>query len=156
MKFMADEMLGKLAKWLRIFGYDTLYLRHVRDSELLRLSVAEKRILLTRDTNLIKRKGVKNFLFISYDHLFAQLRQVVGELGIPYPDNPFSRCLICNDPLVPYSREEACRIVPQYVGRTQEVFGQCPGCRRIYWKGTHYERMEKMSEAVFTSSPPPF
>lgn len=149
MKFIADEMLGKLAKWLRIFGYDTLYLQHIKDSALLRLSITERRVLLTRDTLLIKRRGVKNFLFISYDHTFDQIKQVVSELGLPYPDNPFSRCIICNAPVIPYSKEEACRIVPEYVCKSQEVFGQCPGCKKVYYKGTHFERMERMLEKIF-------
>lgn len=149
MKFIADEMLGKLAKWLRILGYDTIYLQNVRDAEILRLSITEKRVLLTRDTLLIKRKGIKNFLFISYDKPFDQLREVVGVLNLPYPDNPFTRCIICNDTLIPYSKENVCRIVPEYVCQTQEIFGQCPVCKRIYWKGTHYEGMEKMLDKVF-------
>lgn len=149
MRFIVDEMLGKLAKWLRIFGYDTLYLQNMRDSKLLRLSIVEKRILLTRDSILIKRKGVRDFLFISYDHPFDQIRQVVSELRLPYPDNSFSRCIICNSLLIPYSREEACRIVPEYVCRTQEVFGRCPDCKKVYWNGTHYERMERILGEIF-------
>ena len=106
MKFVADEMLGRLAKWLRVCGYDTAYFRHVRDSEILRLAVVEKRGLLTRDTLLIRRRGIKNFLFISCDQLFEQIKQVVRELKIPYPAEPFSRCIMCNDVLEPYTKEE--------------------------------------------------
>ena len=149
MKFIADEMLGRLAKWLRIFGYDTAYFKPVRDSELLRLSVVEKRILLTRDTLLIRRRGIKNFLFISYDQPFEQIKQVVRELNIPYPAEPFSRCIMCNDLLEPYSKEDSCRAVPEYVCKTQDVFGKCPACHKIYWKGTHYERMEKILGKLF-------
>ena len=149
MKFIADKMLGRLAKWLRILGYDTVYFRHVRDSELLRLSILEKRVLLTRDTLLIRRRGIKNFLFISYDQPFEQIKQVVRELNIPYPAEPFSRCIMCNDLLEPYSKEDACRAVPEYVCKTQDVFGQCPTCNKIYWKGTHYERMEKILRKLF-------
>lgn len=149
MKFIADEMLGKLAKWLRIFGYDTLYLQNIRDSKLLRLSISENRILLTRDTLLIKRKGIRGFLFISHDHPFDQIKQLVSELGLTSPQNPFSRCILCNSPLAPYSKEEACGVVPEFVCRTQDVFGRCPECGKIYWRGTHYERMEKMLEKIF-------
>ena len=149
MKFIADEMLGKLAKWLRICGYDTFYFRHIRDSELLRISVAEKRLLLTRDTLLIRRRGLKNFLFISYDEPVEQIKQVIRELDIPYPSEPFTRCIMCNNLLEAYTREDACRDVPEYVCKTQEVFGRCPGCHKIYWKGTHYERMEKILREWF-------
>ena len=149
MKFIADEMLGRLAKWLRICGYDTSYFRHIRDSELLRISVAEKRLLLTRDTLLIRRRGLKNFLFISYDEPVEQIKQVIRELDIPYPSEPFTRCIMCNNLLEAYTREEACRDVPEYVCKTQEVFGRCPGCHKIYWKGTHYERMGKILREWF-------
>ena len=151
MKFIADEMLGRLAKWLRICGYDTAYFRDVRDSELLRLSVVEKRVLLTRDTLLIRRRGIKNFLFISYDKPYEQIKQVVRELKIPYPAEPFSRCIMCNDFLEPYNKEEACRAVPEYVCKTQDVFGKCPTCHKIYWKGTHYARMERIMGELFGS-----
>ena len=149
MKFIADEMLGRLAKWLRICGYDTSYFRHVRDSELLRISVAEKRLLLTRDTLLIRRRGLKNFLFISYDEPVEQIKQVIRELNISYHSEPFTRCIMCNNLLEAYTREEACRDVPEYVCKTQEVFGRCPGCHKIYWKGTHYERMGKILRELF-------
>lgn len=149
MKFIADEMLGKLAKWLRVFGYDTAYFRHVRDSELLRLSVVENRVLLTRDTLLIRRRGINNFLFIFYDQPFEQIKQVIRELNIPYPYKPFSRCIMCNEVIEPYTREEACITVPEYICKTQDVFGNCPNCRKIYWKGTHYARMEKLMGELF-------
>ena len=149
MKIIADEMLGRLAKWLRICGYDTSYFRHIRDSELLRISVAEKRLLLTRDTLLIRRRGLKNFLFISYDEPFEQIKQVIREFDIPYPSEPFTRCIMCNNLLEAYTRKEACRDVPEYVCKTQEVFGRCPGCHKIYWKGTHYERMGKILRELF-------
>jgi len=149
MKFIADEMLGRLAKWLRIFGYDTLYLKDVGDSRLLRISLSEKRILLTRDRLLIRRRGIRNFLFITDDHPLDQVKQVVRELSLSFPKNPFTRCVLCNSPLIPFSKEEACKIVPDYVCRTQEVFGQCPECKRVYWKGTHYERMVGILKKIF-------
>ncbi len=151
MKFIADEMLGRLAKWLRICGFDTAYFRHVRDSELFRLSILENRVLLTRDTLLIRRRGIKNFLFISHDQPLEQIKQVVRELNIPYPAEPFSRCIMCNDLLEPYTKEEACRTVPEYVCKTQNVFGKCPKCHKIYWKGTHYARMERILGELFGS-----
>ncbi len=153
MKFIADEMLGRLAKWLRICGYDTAYFRHVRDSELLRLALVEKRLLLTRDTLLIRRRGIKNFLFISYDQPFEQIKQVARELNLSYTAEPFSLCIMCNDFLEPYTKEEACRDVPEYVCKTQDVFGKCPKCHKIYWKGTHYARMERILGDVFHSRP---
>ncbi len=144
MKFIADVMLGRLAKWLRILGYDTAYIRDIRDTELIRLSLAESRMILTRDTRLIKKRGVRNYLFIKDDHFIAQLKQVVSELNLPYPTNTFSRCTLCNEQLLPFSKEAACNIVPEYVCKTEDIFGRCPKCNRIYWKGTHYKEMERI------------
>src|SRR4030067_2550925 len=144
MKFIADVMLGRLAKWLRILGYDTAYIRNIRDTELIRLSLAECRMVLTRDTRLIKKKGVKNYLFITDDHFVAQLKQVVSELHIPYSKNTFSRGIIFNEHLLSFSKDAACNIVPEYVCKTEDIFGRCPECHRIYWKGTHYKEMEKI------------
>ncbi len=149
MKFIADEMLGQLAKWLRICGYDTLYFRHIRDSEILRLSIVENRILLTRDTLLIRRRGIHNFLFITCDQPFEQIRQVIKMFNLTYPAEPFSRCVKCNYLLEPNIKEEACKTVPEYVCKTQNIFGKCPGCCRIYWRGTHYARMEKILRDLF-------
>ena len=149
MKFMADVMLGRLAKWLRILGYDTAYIRNIRDTELIRLSLAECRMVLTRDTRLIKKKGVKNYLFITDDHFVAQLKQVVSELHIPYSKNTFSRCIICNEHLLSFSKDAACNIVPEYVCKTEDIFGRCPECHRIYWKGTHYKEMERILRELF-------
>ena len=148
-KFIADVMLGRLAKWLRILGYDTAYIRNIRDTELIRLSLAECRMVLTRDTRLIKKKGVKNYLFITDDHFVAQLKQVVSELHIPYSKNTFSRCIICNEHLLSFSKDAACNIVPEYVCKTEDIFGRCPECHRIYWKGTHYKEMERVLRELF-------
>ena len=137
-------MLGRLAKWLRILGYDTAYIRNIRDAELIRLSLTGCRMILTRDTRLIKKRGLKNYLFIMDDQFVAQLKQVVSELHIPYSKNTFSRCIICNEPLLPFSKDAACNIVPEYVCKPEEILGRCPTCHRIYWKGTHYKEMERI------------
>ena len=149
MKFIADAMLGRLAKWLRILGYDTVYIRNITDTELIRLSISECRIILTRDTRLIKKRGVKNFLFIMDDQFVAQLKQMVSELNISRPESTFTRCIICNERLSPISKDAACNIVPEYVCNTEDIFGRCPGCHRIYWKGTHYKEMERILRGLF-------
>ena len=148
-KFIADEMLGKLSKWLRILGYDTLYARGMKDSTIARIAIAEGRILLTRDNSLVKKKGLKRCILIQSDHVMDQVKQVVKELHLSSPGNTFSRCIICNILLEPLSKEEACKRVPPYVCMTQKAFGICPACGRIYWKGTHYERMKKRIREIY-------
>jgi len=145
-KFLADEMLGRLAKWLRILGYDTLYHQHLDDNELVRLARAEGRLILTRDTKLTRRRGVRHLL-IKSELVEEQLPQVLNDLGLVL-DNLFSRCVICNTPLKEMERSAAKEQVPPYVFRTQECFKLCPQCGRIYWRGTHWEGMKGRIEGL--------
>jgi len=146
MRFLADEMLGRLAKWLRMLGYDTLYHQHLGDNELARLARAEGRLILTRDTKLARRRGVR-CLLIKSELIEEQLPQVVNDLGL-VPANPFSRCAVCNTPLEEIKRSAAKERVPPYVFRTQERFKLCPQCGRIYWRGTHWEGMKERIERL--------
>jgi uncharacterized protein with PIN domain len=140
-RFVADGMLGNLAKWLRILGYDTDYVSSRDDNELVRIARAEGRILLTRDHQLAKRRGLQSLL-IEHDALEAQLGQVIQALGLAL-DNPFTRCPVCNAPLEQITGEEAAPHVPPFVLRTQPVFRRCPICQRIFWRGTHWQRMKE-------------
>ena len=149
-RFLADEMLGRLARWLRILGYDTLYLSPVNDHELVRLARAEGRVLLTRDTGLARRRGVKTLLVAS-QHLEEQLAQVLGDLTLE-PSPAFSRCMVCNALLQPLAREDARQRVPRYVYRTHEEFLLCPGCDRVYWRGSHWEHMRELLARLGDSS----
>lgn len=134
-------MLGTLARWLRILGYDALYDPALDDHDLVRLARAGDRILLTRDRPLAQRPGLR-VLLIDSDGLDAQLHQVIAELDLA-PDGAFSRCPICNEPLLPLEREAAQARVPAYVAQTQQSFKHCPSCGRVYWRGTHWQRMEE-------------
>lgn len=146
MKFIADSMLGRLARWLRIMGYDTSYSSFISDRELIKKGREEKRIILTRDTNLIKCKLVKDYLFIKSDNLEEQIRQVGACCNVPPPCTvplPFSRCLLCNQEIREVKKEKIKDKVPPYVYKTQDRFAWCPQCGRIYWEGTHVERAKK-------------
>lgn len=142
-RFIADAMLGKLAKWLRVLGFDVMYERRIEDQVLVRRAKNEGRDILTRDRRLVQRRWGNSihFIVIEDDHWPDQVRQVVRELGRPPRKNVLSRCLRCNDPLNPLRRKEAAAQVPLYVHRTQKRFFQCPRCRRIYWQGTHQKRI---------------
>jgi uncharacterized protein with PIN domain len=137
--FLADGMLGTLAKWLRIMGYDTVYDTRLDDNALVRLARAEGRILLTRDTDLLQRKGTR-CLFIASEVLEEQLLQVLQTFGL-HVDRPFSRCPVCNSPLEDVAKYEAWGQVPPFVFQTQERFSLCPECNRFYWRGTHWQKM---------------
>jgi hypothetical protein len=140
-KFVADGMLGTLAKWLRIAGYDTLFDASLDDHQLVRLARAEGRILLTRDRELARRRGVQSLLVAS-ENLDEQLHQVLAELSLA-PTRSYSRCPVCNGSLQTMDPAVARARVPAYVAKTQAQFSLCPGCQRIYWRGTHWQRMEE-------------
>lgn len=148
LKFVADQMLGKLVRWLRILGYDTRYDRHVMDPELARIARSEQRVLLTRDTRLPEERCIDNCVVIESDNVTDQLRQVSRELDIRIEDAAlFTRCAKCNQLLQPMPKEEVQDRVPPYVYQTQEKFVYCDRCDRIYWSGSHVDAMvERLKE----------
>jgi uncharacterized protein with PIN domain len=150
MRFVADAMLGTLAKWLRILGYDALFDTSLNDNELVRLARAEDRVLLTRDHELAQRRGVQTLL-IHDEELDGQIHQVLADLDLE-PAQAFSRCPVCNEPLEPLDPQAARARVPAYVARTQRTFKICPVCQRVYWRGTHWQRMEKRLEKLWPNS----
>jgi len=141
LRLLADGMLGRLARWLRLLGYDTAYENDADDLHLARRARAEGRILLTRDRALAARRGLRTLL-IESEVVEEQVRQVWQILGPP-PDPALSRCSLCNLPLQPVPRDEVADRVPPYVLRTHRAFHICPGCGRVYWAGTHLEQMRR-------------
>ncbi len=151
-RFIVDSNAGKLARWLRIMGYDAIFINTIDDQALVNIAMAEDRVLLTKDTQIMKRRvitsGRLKAILITDDDALSQLRQVVETLNLDYKFNPFSRCLECNEPLVSRAKEEVGDMVPPYVFKTQTQYMQCPSCQRIYWRGTHWQRMEKELERL--------
>ena len=145
--FIADTMLGRLAKWLRILGYDTSYPGQESDQRLARIATEEGRVLLTRDTGLASRKGFRKLLVHS-NRLCEQLVQVVEAFDLNVNDHTLSRCLICNRLLREVEKDEIRDKVPVYVFRTQTQFHQCPQCNKIYWSGTHRDHIRKELERL--------
>jgi uncharacterized protein with PIN domain len=139
-KFAADRMLGKLAKWLRVMGQDVIYGQHLSGYGLIHAARAENRLILTRDRGL-KKKQPPDFLFIEYDVYREQLGQVIQACGLSPLDKPLTRCLECNLILQPRSKAAIEKTVPAYVFSTQESFSWCPKCHRVYWPATHHQRM---------------
>jgi len=139
LRLIADAMLGTLAKWLRLLGYDTLFDPGWDDDDLVRLARAEERVLLTRDGALSRRRGVR-VLWIRNEDLKEQVRQVLADLELA-PAGSFSRCPVCNVSLQDLDHAAAQSRVPAYVHQTQEKFKICSHCQRVYWRGTHWQRM---------------
>lgn len=148
--FIADAMLGRLARWLRVMGYDVEYFSRIGDVELIERSELTGRLILTRDTRLVKRRRARgNSFFVTGDHVRDQLRQVVRALDLDLSARFLSRCLECNVLLGEMERPGAEALVPPYVFATQERFLRCPSCGRLYWGGTHRERMrEELGEIL--------
>jgi uncharacterized protein len=141
-RLVADAMLGRLARWLRILGFDTLYDTALDDLDLVRIARAENRVLLTQDRPLAQRRDVRALLVRSSE-LTEQLAQVVCDLALRL-DDARSRCSICNAPLEPAGREQVAGRVPPYVLRTQDAFRICPICTRVYWEGTHWQGIRRV------------
>lgn len=141
-RFIVDRMLGRLAKWLRILGYDTLYWRG-NDWQTLK-EKGKGRILLTRTTTVSPGGDFQGVILVREDNPDLQLRSVTRELGLKIDEHRiFSRCLICNRQLEKIPKEEVEGKVPDFVFSTYSEFSSCPGCSRIYWRGTHHENMRK-------------
>ena len=147
-RFVADVMLGRLAKWLRIAGFDVLYSNRFSDEELVVVSRRERRILLSRDTRLLVRRSVERFVFLESERVQDQIRQVLQETRIHSLPRILSRCLACNEPLSEIAREEVKESVPPYVFDTQSNFKFCPRCRKIYWAGTHRQAVLRTLEKL--------
>ena len=152
-KFFADNNVGKLAKWLRMMGYDTRFFNGSDDSHMVAIALAEGRVILTRDTQIMKRRlvtsGQLKAILIQGDKAEQQMRQVIDSLKLDCQFKPFSICLECNQPLLPRSREEVKDLVPPYVFQTQVQYMECPTCHRIYWRGTHWQAMtEKLKKLM--------
>jgi uncharacterized protein with PIN domain len=136
-RFVADVMLGRLARWLRALGYDTLYYRDAPDRRLLALALAEGRRLLTRDAALARRARDAGLL-VRAEGLDAQIEEVARACRLA-ASRPLSRCLACNGLLAPTLPEAVRDRVPPYTFATQREFRTCAGCGRVFWAGTHVE-----------------
>ncbi len=148
--FVADVMLGRLAKWLRIAGFDVLYSNRFADDELVRLSNGEGRILLSRDTRLLVRRAVNRFIFLESEDVRDQLKQVFRSAHVAHLPALLSRCLSCNEPLAEVPRESVSELVPAYIFRTQPHFKACPRCRKVYWAGTHRQSVLRTLERLLS------
>lgn len=140
LRFVADCMLGRLARWLRAFGFDVTYHPFADDDEVAQWARERDAVLLTRDTRL-RAPGTRMF-FVRDDHVEEQLRQVVDELPLDLSQaRPLTRCTVCNQALAAATRDEVWDRIPPFVYLTQVHFAVCPGCGRVYWEGTHAPRM---------------
>ncbi len=142
MRFICDVMLGKLAKYLRMLGIDTLYSRTTSEPKLLKTALSDQRTLLTRRTGLLQKKMNSPFYFVRSNNPKNQLKEVIDHYSISSEDiRPLTLCLLCNRILEDVDKNSIENNVPEYIFNTIEDFCQCPDCKKIYWQGSHYNNM---------------
>ena len=147
-RFVAEMTLGKLAKWLRILGFDTIYGTNVAGEKL--TDTVSDRILLTRTKGIRNIKIAKECIFINSDHPVEQLREVVSTMGIEEEDiRLFSRCIQCNASIRSIEKNAVRGRVPDYIWETQDEFHTCSHCRKIYWSGSHVQRSRDIIKKLF-------
>lgn len=147
MRFAVENTLGKLAKWLRILGFDTFYKPDLSAEEL--MDIGTERTLLTR-TARIRGKNTSRIIFVTSDNPLEQLREVIGTLGIAQKDvRPFSRCVRCNTMIQKVDKDSIRKMVPDYIWETHDAFRSCTQCGRIYWPGSHAQRSRDIIERLF-------
>jgi uncharacterized protein with PIN domain len=147
-RFVADTMLGKLTKWLRVIGFDVRYNAETTDAQLLRCAEADDRILLTRDHNLIACCRSAQRLYIESDYYHHQVRQVVQAFNLAHNIQAFTRCIRCNAPFHTIAKPAVVKRVPAYVYATQMTFKYCAPCDHLYWGGTHRDNMSRQLQVM--------
>jgi uncharacterized protein with PIN domain len=147
-RFVLDVHLGKLARLLRMVGFDAAYDREYTDARIVAISVAERRIVLTRDRGILKTGAVTHGYCVRSSNPLEQLGEVVRRFDLASRIRPFERCMICNARLEPVARDDIADRVPRRSAEACGEFRRCAGCGKVYWKGSHYERMKKSIQAL--------
>jgi uncharacterized protein len=142
-RFVLDIHLGRLAAYLRMLGFDALYSNTAPDADLARISREERRILLTRDVGLLKRRDVTHGYYVRETPPRAQMLEVVRRFDLQRLIRPFERCLRCNALLRRAPKIEIAQLLPPRVAELHDDFRRCDTCGRVYWKGSHYQRMQE-------------
>lgn len=147
-RFVADAHLGGLAQLLRLAGFDTLYDNNYPDDEIEALAASEQRIVLTRDRELLKRRTITHGCYVRALKPQMQLREIFERLDLAASARPFRLCLSCNAPLHAIERDEARERVPEGVFERQARFVTCDVCRRVFWEGSHWQRMRSLMDSL--------
>ena len=153
-RFVIDNHLGRLAAYLRMLGFDALYRNDFQDDELAQVASQDSRTLLTRDRHLLMRSAVKFGYCIRHLEPRQQLFEVVRHFDLVEKIRPFQRCLRCNSPLQKVSKEEVWERLEPLTRQYYDEFHLCPACQQVYWKGSHYQRMQSLLDQVIRSAHP--
>lgn len=148
MRFVADAHLGGLARMLRMAGFDTLYDNNIADSELEAIALRDERVVLTRDRDLLKRRGIRHGCYLHALKPELQLRELFDRLDLGAGARPFTLCLHCNAPLRPVAKAAIAEQLPPKVSALHDDFNTCDICHRVFWQGSHWKRMCALLETV--------
>jgi uncharacterized protein with PIN domain len=152
-RFALDVHLGKLARLLRMFGFDASYSARAEDEEIVQRARSEGRIILTRDRALLKRRLVSHGYLVRSTEPRTQIEEVIRRFDLGGRLRMFGRCMRCNTPLLPCDREDIRALVPAVVAQAHDEFSRCPACERVFWKGSHWERMKKLAGEMLGELP---
>lgn len=147
-RFVVDVHLGKLARMLRMLGFDVMYQTHLEDEQIARIAEQEQRIVLTRDLPLLKRKNIRFGYWLRSQQPKEQLKEVILQFDLLPHIHPFTRCISCNGIIQAVPKHAVLEHLEPKTHAYFEAFFQCNQCHKVYWKGTHYERMEKLVESI--------
>lgn len=147
-RFILDVHLGKLAKYLRMTGFDTLYEKNYVDSEIVEISCKERRIILTRDVGILKHKTISHGYWIRSQDPQKQLREVIKRFDLFKRIRPFHRCMNCNGLITEIRKDSVIAQLQPNTRNYYDEFYRCRSCKKIYWKGSHYERMQKFIRSI--------
>ena len=148
MRFILTKELGRLAKWLRILGFDAAYFKDNNTSSLIIAALRDERVILTRNLRIARLRGIK-VLSIQAQEVKPQIQEVFSLTGFQFnPQMMFTRCILCNEELADITKEKVEGNVPAYVYATQQNFVACPKCQRIYWQGTHWGNVRRCLEEI--------
>jgi len=147
-RFVVDTHLGRLARWLRMLGFDAAYDARYGDARIIEIAASEGRVILTRDRGLLKNTKVTHGYWVRSTNPRAQIEEVVGRLDLRSQFAPFTRCMECNGAIHERPLDEVYELVPPKARERSRKFYRCNGCHRVYWEGTHVERMRRLIEEI--------
>jgi uncharacterized protein len=153
-RFVADGHLGKLARHLRMAGFDTLWRNDAADGEIVGVAAAQKRTILTRDKGMLRRREVERGYFVRAIESETQLAEVIRALQLEGMLRPFTRCRECNSLLEEVAKADVLERLPEKVRSLYDRFQRCPGCARVFWEGTHFERMKRIVSGTISGNRP--
>jgi hypothetical protein len=151
-RFILDAHLGKLARYLRMLGFDTLYRNDYSDEEIIETALEQRRIILTRDKLLLRSPRVDHGYYVRSVNKHAQLTEIVRKFDLYSQFRSFSRCMTCNTELVPMSKETVRDRIDPGIYNCFDQFYSCPSCEKFFWRGSHFERMERLIRDIIDSS----